>query len=78
MSSLKLRDSFNSRHTVMQITILFWLTAPFFGLGVDDFPGGYLLDHKNLKFFLLDNNEVKLEIPKIYMIKLRFAQNLRV
>ena len=48
----------------MQITILFWLTAPFFGLGVDDFAGGYLLDHKNLKYFLLDNNEVKLEIAE--------------
>ena len=48
----------------MQIMILFWLTSPFFGMGVDDFAGGYLLDHKDLEILLHDNNEVKLVITE--------------
>lgn len=64
MSSLKLRDSFNSNHTVTQIIILFGLIMPFYALTIDDFAGGFLLERKDREVFLHDNDEFELVITE--------------
>ncbi len=63
LSSLKLKDSFNSHHTVMEIIILLGLIMPF-GLTIDDFAEGFLLERKDRKIFLHDNNGVELVITE--------------
>jgi hypothetical protein len=64
LSSLKLRGNFNSHHTVMQIIILLGLIMPFYGLTIDDFAEGFLLERKDRKIFLQDNSEVELLITE--------------
>jgi hypothetical protein len=70
LTNLKLSVSFKSRRTVIRTIILLGLTMPFYGEGIDDFAGGYLLESKSLEILLHDNIEVELAIPKDLYVKI--------